>query len=130
VKVPWHRVRGNEIAGQTVSRGANGSVSLADVDATTAESVAEAMQALSTASLVRLLARLCEGHCSVGALATSVGLEQSLVSHQLRLLRHLGLGRRSECPEVYIPPGAPVSETVAVAFTTTWSLPPVGSFST
>jgi DNA-binding transcriptional ArsR family regulator len=69
-------------------------VSLADVDARTAESVAEAMQALSTPSRVRLLARLCDGPCSVGTLASSIGLEQSLVSHQLRLLRHLGLVRR------------------------------------
>jgi DNA-binding transcriptional ArsR family regulator len=77
-----------------VSHGAKGRVSLADVDAATAESVAEAMQALSTPSRVRLLARLCDGPSSVGALASAVGLEQSLVSHQLRLLRHLGLVRR------------------------------------
>ena len=77
-----------------MSHGSSGRVSLADVDAATAESVAEAMQALATPSRVRLLARLCDGPCSVGALAASVGLEQSLVSHQLRLLRHLGLVRR------------------------------------
>jgi ArsR family transcriptional regulator, nickel/cobalt-responsive transcriptional repressor len=77
-----------------MSHGAMGRVSLADVDAATAESVAEAMQALATPSRVRLLARLCDGPCSVGVLASSVGLEQSLVSHQLRLLRHLGLVRR------------------------------------
>jgi ArsR family transcriptional regulator, nickel/cobalt-responsive transcriptional repressor len=69
-------------------------VTLRDLDPATAESVAEAMQALATPSRVRLLARLCEGPCSVGSLASSVGLEQSLVSHQLRLLRHLGLVRR------------------------------------
>jgi ArsR family transcriptional regulator, nickel/cobalt-responsive transcriptional repressor len=73
-----------------VSHGSTSRVSLADVDAVTADAVAEAMQALSTPSRVRLLARLC----SVGLLAASVGLEQSLVSHQLRLLRHLGLVRR------------------------------------
>jgi ArsR family transcriptional regulator, nickel/cobalt-responsive transcriptional repressor len=77
-----------------MSHGSSGRVSLADVDAATAESVAEAMQALATPSRVRLLARLCDGPCSVGVLAASVGLEQSLVSHQLRLLRHLGLVRR------------------------------------
>ena len=48
----------------------------------------------ATPSRVRVLARLCDGACSVGVLAESVGLEQSLVSHQLRLLRHLGLVRR------------------------------------
>ena len=77
-----------------MSHGPDGRVSLARVDDSTAEAVAEAMQALATPSRVRLLARLCDGPCSVGALAMSVGLEQSLVSHQLRLLRHLGLVRR------------------------------------
>ena len=77
-----------------MSHGRTDRVSLADVDPATAESVAEAMQALATPSRVRLLARLCDGPCSVGVLAASVNLEQSLVSHQLRLLRHLGLVRR------------------------------------
>jgi len=77
-----------------VSHGSTGRVSLADLDSETAEAVAEAMQALATPSRLRLLARLCDGPCSVSGLATSVGLEQSLVSHQLRLLRHLGLVRR------------------------------------
>ena len=61
-----------------MSHGRQGRVSFADVDATTAEAVAEAMQALATPSRVRLLARLCDGPCSVGVLAASVGLEQSL----------------------------------------------------
>ena len=77
-----------------MTHGDMGRVSLADVDGPMAEAVAEAMHALSTPSRVRLLARLCDGPCSVGALAVAVGLEQSLVSHQLRLLRHLGLVRR------------------------------------
>jgi ArsR family transcriptional regulator, nickel/cobalt-responsive transcriptional repressor len=77
-----------------VSHGRTGRVSLADIDPATADAVAEAMGALATPSRVRLLARLCDGPCSVGALAAAVGLEQSLVSHQLRLLRHLGLVRR------------------------------------
>jgi DNA-binding transcriptional ArsR family regulator len=77
-----------------MSHGAQGRVTFAQLDAATAEAVAEAMQALATPSRVRLLARLCDGPCSVGELAASVGLEQSLVSHQLRLLRHLGLVRR------------------------------------
>lgn len=77
-----------------MSHGARGRVSLAEVDVATAEAVAEAMHALATPSRVRLLARLCDGSCSVGELAASVGLEQSLVSHQLRLLRHRSLVRR------------------------------------
>jgi DNA-binding transcriptional ArsR family regulator len=40
---------------------------------------------------VRILACLGESARSVGELADAVGMEQSAVSHQLRLLRHLGL---------------------------------------
>src|SRR5215212_7665949 len=61
------------------------------VDAETAREIAETMQALATPSRVRILARLREGACSVGQLATAVGMEQSAVSHQLRVLRHLRL---------------------------------------
>jgi DNA-binding transcriptional ArsR family regulator len=52
---------------------------------------AESLQALATPSRLRILARLHAGPASVGELATAVGLEASAVSHQLRLLRHLGL---------------------------------------
>jgi ArsR family transcriptional regulator, nickel/cobalt-responsive transcriptional repressor len=53
--------------------------------------VAETMQALATPSRVRILARLYEGPASVGEISAAVGMEGSAVSHQLRLLRHLGL---------------------------------------
>jgi DNA-binding transcriptional ArsR family regulator len=53
--------------------------------------VAETMQALATPSRVRILGRLSSGPCSVNELADAVGMEPSAVSHQLRLLRHLGL---------------------------------------
>lgn len=58
--------------------------------------VAETMQALATPSRLRILGRLHGGACSVGDLAAEVEMEPSAVSHQLRLLRHLGLvtGRR------------------------------------
>jgi DNA-binding transcriptional ArsR family regulator len=49
------------------------------------------MSALSTPSRVRILARLREGECSVGDLAVAVEMEQPAVSHQLRILRDLGL---------------------------------------
>jgi ArsR family transcriptional regulator, nickel/cobalt-responsive transcriptional repressor len=49
------------------------------------------MQALATASRVRILGRLRESPCAVGELAAAIDMEQSAVSHQLRLLRHLGL---------------------------------------
>lgn len=63
----------------------------AAVDGATAHEVAEVMDALSTPSRVRILARLRESPCSVGELADEVGMEQSAVSHQLRILRHLDL---------------------------------------
>ena len=67
------------------------------IDAETARDVAETMQALSTSSRVRILGRLREGACSVSELAEAVEMEQSAVSHQLRVLRHLRLvvGHRS-----------------------------------
>lgn len=49
------------------------------------------MQALSTPSRVRILARLRLGACAVNELAAAVEMEASAVSHQLRVLRHLGL---------------------------------------
>jgi DNA-binding transcriptional ArsR family regulator len=61
------------------------------LDGETARVVAETMQALSTPSRVRILSRLGAGPCSVGELALEVAMEQSAVSQQLRVLRHLGL---------------------------------------
>ncbi len=49
------------------------------------------MQALATPSRVRILARLRSGACTVNELAAAVEMEGSAVSHQLRVLRHLGL---------------------------------------
>jgi DNA-binding transcriptional ArsR family regulator len=61
------------------------------------------MQALATPSRVRILARLRDGACTVNQLAEAVGMEGSAVSHQLRVLRHLGLvvGERSGRSVVY-----------------------------
>jgi DNA-binding transcriptional ArsR family regulator len=69
---------------------------LAAIDTDLAAEVAEMMQALAAPSRVRILARLRQSACSVSDLAEDVQLEASAVSHQLRLLRHLGLvtGRR------------------------------------
>jgi DNA-binding transcriptional ArsR family regulator len=65
--------------------------------------VADTMQALATPSRLRILGRLDVGPCSVNELAAHVGMESSAVSHQLRLLRHLGLviGRRQGRQVVY-----------------------------
>jgi DNA-binding transcriptional ArsR family regulator len=75
----------------------------AHIDASTAEAVAVTMQALATPSRVRILGRLREGACSVGALADAVEMESSAVSQQLRLLRHLGLvlGKRTGRQVIY-----------------------------
>jgi DNA-binding transcriptional ArsR family regulator len=61
------------------------------LDPAFAKVVADTMQALSTPSRVRILGRLHAGPCSVNELAEAVDMESSAVSHQLRLLRHLGL---------------------------------------
>lgn len=62
-----------------------------DLDLRTAKAVATTMQALSTPSRLLILGRLRRAPATVGELAQDVGMEQSAVSHQLRLLRNLGL---------------------------------------
>ncbi|CAL9569178.1 MULTISPECIES: ArsR/SmtB family transcription factor [Streptomyces] len=56
-----------------------------------APKVAETLQALATPSRLLILARLREGPCAATELAAAVGMEQSACSHQLRVLRTLGL---------------------------------------
>jgi DNA-binding transcriptional ArsR family regulator len=72
-------------------------------DAGFAQTAAESVQALSAPSRLRILARLHAGPASVNAIAQSVRMEGSAVSHQLRMLRHLGLvvGRRDGRQVVY-----------------------------
>src|SRR3954466_10665542 len=68
-----------------------------------ARTAADSIQALSAPSRLRILARLHAGPASVNEIADSVGMESSAVSHQLRLLRHLGLvtGERDGRQVVY-----------------------------
>jgi DNA-binding transcriptional ArsR family regulator len=75
----------------------------ARLDAESAANVATTLQALATPSRLLILTRLREAPCAVTDLAEAVGMEQSAVSHQLRLLRNLGLvtGRRSGRSIVY-----------------------------
>ena len=68
-----------------------GEPDLAFLSAHTARAVAETMQALAAPSRVRILSRLGVGPCSVSDLARAVDMEQSAVSQQLRVLRHLRL---------------------------------------
>jgi DNA-binding transcriptional ArsR family regulator len=74
-----------------MAHGIKGQTHRGTLDARTAHEVAHTMQALATPSRVRILGRLRESSCSVGELTAAVGMEQSAVSHQLRILRHLGL---------------------------------------
>lgn len=73
------------------------------LDAGFAAAVADTMQALATPSRVRILEQLSTGASGVGELAAAVGMAPSAVSHQLRLLRHLGfvVGRREGRRVVY-----------------------------
>lgn len=77
-----------------MGHGAGGRTPQARLDATTAESVADTLSALTAPSRLLILGRLREGPASVTELTASVGLEQSAVSHQLRVLRSLGLVTR------------------------------------
>jgi len=61
------------------------------LDGLLAGQVAETMQALATPSRLRILARLYAGPASVTEIGEAVGMDSSAVSHQLRILRHLGL---------------------------------------
>lgn len=73
------------------------------LDADAAAHVATTLQALATPSRLLILAELRHGPLPVTELAEAVGMEQSAVSHQLRLLRNLGLvtGTRSGRSVIY-----------------------------
>ena len=79
------------LSSNNMAHGVRGRTHTGKLDASTAREVAQTMQALATPSRVRILGRLREAPCSVGELAGAVEMEQSAVSHQLRILRHLGL---------------------------------------
>jgi DNA-binding transcriptional ArsR family regulator len=61
------------------------------LDPEQASQIAATLQALATPSRLHILVRLRQGPCPVGELAESIDMEPSAVSHQLRLLRTLGL---------------------------------------
>lgn len=63
----------------------------ARLDADAAAQVATTLQALATPSRLLILTQLRQGPHPVTELAEAIGMEQSAVSHQLRLLRNLGL---------------------------------------
>ncbi len=86
-----------------VGHGVEGRTPPATLDPAAAGKVAETLQALASPTRLRILTRLRESPCSVTDLSTAVGMEQPAVSHQLRLLRNLGLvtGDRSGRSVVY-----------------------------
>lgn len=77
-----------------VSHGYDEHAGAAEIDAGLAVRIADIMQALATPSRVRILGELRGDARSVGVLAAAVGMEASAVSHQLRVLRQLGLVTR------------------------------------
>lgn len=86
-----------------MAHGVKGRARRGRIDAAIAHEVAQTMQALATPSRVRILGRLRDSPCSVGEIVDAVGMEQSAVSHQLRVLRQLGLvvGERSGRQIIY-----------------------------
>ncbi len=63
----------------------------AALDSSSAAKVAETLQALASPNRLLILTRLRQSPCTVTDLSVAVGMEQPAVSHQLRLLRTLGL---------------------------------------
>jgi DNA-binding transcriptional ArsR family regulator len=61
------------------------------VDGLTATRLAELFEALGDPTRVRIVSALSQGELCVGDLAASLGMSQSAISHQLRLLRALRL---------------------------------------
>ena len=60
------------------------------LDAETAQSVAATLRALANPNRLRILATLQAGPTTVGDLTAALNIEQSALSHQLRLLRDQG----------------------------------------
>lgn len=58
-----------------------------------AEAIADIMFALSAPSRVQILGCLLDGPLSVGEITALLGMEQSAISHQLRVLREHALVR-------------------------------------
>jgi DNA-binding transcriptional ArsR family regulator len=72
-----------------VSHGVQGQARRTIVTGAVAERVAQLMQALATPSRVHILGCLREGPRSVSEIVEAVGMTQSAVSQQLRVLREM-----------------------------------------
>lgn len=72
------------------------------LDLATADRLASFFKALSDPTRVRIIGALAAGELCVSDLALDLGMTQSAISHQLRLLRELRLVRsRKEGRQVY-----------------------------
>ena len=79
--------------------------------------IADAMFALSAPSRVQILGCLLDGPLSVGEITELLGMEQSAVSHQLRVLREADLvkAERHGKRRLYTLSGDAVRELLAAA---------------
>lgn len=83
-------VRGGKLSG--VGHGVQGkSTPTARLDVASANAVAETLQALVAPSRLLILSQLRQAPATVSELTATLGMEQSAVSHQLRLLRMMGM---------------------------------------
>jgi DNA-binding transcriptional ArsR family regulator len=80
--------------------------------------IADAMFALSAPSRVQIVACLLDGPLHVGEITELLGMEQSAVSHQLRVLREAGLvtAERHGKRRVYAIPSDAVRELLTAAW--------------
>ena len=87
------------------------------IDGAAASLIADAMFALSAPSRVQILGCLLSGPLAVGDITALLGMEQSAVSHQLRVLREAGLvsAERHGKRRVYAISGDAVRELLAAA---------------
>jgi DNA-binding transcriptional ArsR family regulator len=95
----------------------DGSAGLNLIDQHAASLIADAMFALSAPSRVQILGCLLDGPLAVGEITALLGMEQSAVSHQLRVLREAELVRaeRHGKRRLYKISGDPVRELLTAA---------------
>jgi DNA-binding transcriptional ArsR family regulator len=70
------------------------------LDKPTAGQLADLFQALGDATRVRMISALGVGELCVCDLAATLGMSQSAISHQLRLLRQLHLVKRRKAGQI------------------------------
>jgi ArsR family transcriptional regulator, nickel/cobalt-responsive transcriptional repressor len=87
------------------------------IDGAAASLIADAMFALSAPSRVQILGSLLGGPLAVGDITDLLGMEQSAVSHQLRVLREAGLvaAERHGKRRLYTISGGAVRELLTAA---------------